>query len=80
MHTLDAVQLYVRGRRGAGDEGQGPSFSFYRLLELREGFRDETNDLILLHHAQVVVRQKRQGAAALPLARVEDDRAGLGDA
>src|SRR3989337_1740334 len=79
VHALDAVQLYVRGRRRAGDEGDGPSLGLDGLFKPREGFGDEPYDLILPHHAEVVVGQQRQGSAALALPGVEDDGAGLGD-
>src|SRR5215211_1542559 len=59
VYALDAVQLYIGGRGRAGDEGDGPSLGLDGLFEHGEGFGDEAQDLILPHHAEVIVGQER---------------------
>src|SRR5215211_119072 len=78
VHALDPIQLDIRGRRRAGDEGDRAPLVLYRLFELGGSFEDQAHDLILPDHAQVVVGQQRQRPAALSPPGVEDDGAGLG--
>src|SRR5215212_1018677 len=59
VYALDAVQLSIGGRGRAGDEGDGPSLGLDGLFKHGEGFRDEAQDLILSHHAEVIVGQER---------------------
>ena len=79
MYAFHPIQLYIRGSRRTGDEGYGSSFALYGVFEFNERFGDEADDLVLAHHAQVVVGEQGYGPASLPFPTIEDDRAGLGD-
>src|SRR5215217_1514997 len=77
VDALDPVQLDVRRGGRPRHERQRAPFAD-RIVEAFDGFGYEFDDLVWLHHAQVVVRHKRQGAPALTGAAVKHDRAGLG--
>ena len=78
VHALDAAELDVRGRGGAGDEGERAPLAGGRR-EALDSLGHRADDLIDLHHAEMEIRHERQRAAALAGAAVEHDRARLGD-
>jgi hypothetical protein len=45
VHALDPIQLDVRGRRRAGDEGYGAAFVLHRAFEFGESLGDDAHDL-----------------------------------
>lgn len=78
MDALDAVQLDVGGRRGAGDEGDRPPHR-RELPDPLDRLRDKLDDLLLADHADVQVGHEAERTAALGGASGQHDRAGLGD-
>ena len=78
VHALDAAELDVRGRGGAGDERERAPLAGGRR-EALESLGHGADDLIDLHHAEMEIRHERERAAALAGAAVEHDRARLGD-
>src|SRR5207248_1093098 len=76
VDALDPAQLDVGGGGGAGDEGDRAPLAG-GAVEGGDRLGDRADDLGGLHHAQVVVGQQGDGAAALAGAAVPADRAGL---
>lgn len=61
MYTLDTIQLDVTSSAGSADHGQRPG-----RFKSGQCLRDIGNDLVGVHYAEVVIRDKSQDATALP--------------
>ena len=79
VHPLDAIELDVRGRRGARDEGHRPPLDPHDLIEEGNRLGNQLDDLTLLDDAEVEVGHERDRTAPFRGAGAEHDRAGLRD-
>ena len=75
VYALDAVELDVAGRRGAGDPGERAV-----RAQPREGGRHVVDDVLGAHQADACVGHQRVRTPPAQRAALQNDRAGLGHA